>query len=155
MRTLVLYDSKFGNTARLAQAIAGGLGARRLCADEATPFDLESADVLLVGGPTQAHGVSPALRRLLEELPANALDGVRAAAFDTRLDGPRVLTGAASKGLTRRLKSRGASILAPGESFLVSHSEGPIADGELDRAVAWGRGVAAAARADRVAPAAR
>ena len=120
MKTLVVYDSRFGNTARLAEAIATRLDARTLPASDAKPIDLETADMLLLGGPTQAHGISPTLRHLLDELPKGALKGVRAAAFDTRLDRPRALTGAAAKGLTRRLKHKGASVLAPGESFLVS-----------------------------------
>jgi flavodoxin len=147
MKIIVVYDSKFGNTARLARAIATRLAARTLSASDATPIDLETADMLFVGGPTQAHGISPTLRRLLEEVPKGALQGVRAAAFDTRLDRPRALTGAAAKGLTKRLRQKGASVLAPGESFLVSGSEGPLAEGELERATGWA--VAVSARADR------
>jgi hypothetical protein len=88
-----------------------------------------------VGGPTQGHGASPALRGWLEGLePA---DGVRAAAFDTRFAKPRWLTGSAGQVIALRLRRVGFQLVRDPESFLVAHTEGPLLDGELERAAEW------------------
>jgi hypothetical protein len=83
--------------------------------------------------PGAADG--PGLRKWLAERSG---DGMRAAAFDTRMDRSAVVTGAAARGIARRLRRRGYEVLAEPESFLVEDSEGPLAEGELDRARAWG-----------------
>jgi menaquinone-dependent protoporphyrinogen IX oxidase len=101
MRTLILYESKFGNTAQIARPIADDLSSLGQVAvasiDEGLP-DLDSVGLLVVCGPTQGHGVSAALRTLLDRIPAGALEGIAAAAFDTRVRGPRWLTGSAYEG---------------------------------------------------------
>ena len=83
--------------------------------------------------PGAADG--PGLRRWLSQRSG---DGKRAAAFDTRLDRSPILTGAAARGIARRLRRRGYEVIADPESFLVEDSEGPLAEGELERARAWG-----------------
>jgi len=83
--------------------------------------------------PSAAEG--PGLRSWLRELPTSK--GALAAAFDTRLDKPPAVTGVAARGIWRRLRHRGYEVLSS-ESFLVQDAEGPLADGELDRARAWG-----------------
>jgi len=85
--------------------------------------------------------VEPGLRRWLSELPAS--EGTRAAAFDTRLDKSPWLTGLASRGIARRLRGHGFQVLGR-ESFLVRDAEGPLEDGELERARAWGAQLAVA-----------
>jgi hypothetical protein len=87
----------------------------------------------------------PGLRGWLGELPK--ADGARAATFDTRLDRSAALTGSASRGIARRLRRHGYEIVAR-ESFLVEDSEGPLEDGELDRARAWGAQLAKAERSN-------
>jgi hypothetical protein len=69
-------------------------------------------------------------------------DGKKAAAFDTRIDKSPMLTGAASRGIAKRLKKAGYEVVADPESFFVDDSEGPLAEGELDRAKAWGASLA-------------
>jgi flavodoxin len=139
MNTLVVYDSKFGNTEQLARVIAVQLRQRGpvtlTTADKAQRTDLEAVDLLVVGGPTQGHGGSLALRGWLEGLKPG--HGVRAAAFDTRLAKPRWLTGSAAQVIARRLDGLGFDLVADPESFFVAHTEGPLLDGELDRAAGW------------------
>ena len=161
----------YGNTRKIAEAIAAGLapvGAVELVSVNRTGAGAaEAADALIVGGPTHMHGLAtsmsrnaaaqaaeeeddvdlepgaadgPGLRKWLGELSG---DGKPAAAFDTRLDRSPHLTGAAARGIAKRLKRRGYELMAEPESFLVEDSEGPPADGELDRAQAWGRSLAA------------
>jgi flavodoxin len=143
MNTLVLYESRFGNTERIAEAIA-------LVLQESVPTRLAAvADVedcgealrevslLVVGGPTQKHGVSPTLKETLACLGDQALEGKKAATFDTRVHGPRVVTGSAAARLERLLRKHGAWIVVPPASFLVGATEGPLDPGELERASAW------------------
>jgi flavodoxin len=139
MKVLVVYDSKFGNTERIAQVIAGRLqrhGSVELMNVELAPRTMpQSLNLLVVGGPTQGHGASPALRDWLEGLEPT--HGVRAGAFDTRFAKPRWLTGSAAGVIARRLNRLGFDLVRDPESFFVAHSEGPLLDGEDDRAAAW------------------
>ncbi len=139
MNILVVYDSEFGNTEQLAEVIAERLhqhGHIELTTAEQAPRTMpEAMDLLVVGGPTQGHGASPSLRSWLEGL--EPVHGVRAAAFDTRFAKPRWLTGSAALMIARRLGGLGFHLVRDPESFFVTHSEGPLIDGELDRAAAW------------------
>jgi flavodoxin I len=147
MNTLVIYDSKFGNTERIAQAVAEVLQAcgvvRLVPAAEAEPITLDGVDLLAVGGPTQAHGISPALTAWLANLPRAAAGGPAAVTFDTRFRKPAWLTGSAAHTLAKRLEQHGCHMLVPAESFFVTGSEGPLEDGEENRAAAWARQIAA------------
>jgi flavodoxin len=141
MKALVVYDSKFGNTERLARVIAEELGgevpAPMVAANVAGERNLVGIGLLAVGGPTQGHGVSSALRVFLDRIPPDAVRGMRVVTFDTRLRWPRVLSGSAAAGCARRLVKKGACLLVPPECFLVLAAEGPLLEGELDRARAW------------------
>ena len=143
MNALILYDSKFGNTERIAETIALAFQEAvptRLCAVENVP-DLAAAladvDVLVVGGPTQMHGVSAGLRHMVESLSDGSLKDVRTATFDTRLHGMKLVTGSAAVRLERLLRRRGAWLVVPPASFIVESSEGPLQPGEVEHANAW------------------
>jgi flavodoxin len=143
MKIVILCDSKFGNTQALAEAMQAELSADNTvliqhASDGLT--DTTGIDMLLVGGPTHAHGASGPLKKALEVLPHGALQGTQAATFDTRFDGPRLLTGSAATSVVKYLKRAGAEIVAPAESFFVTHDDPPALDpGELDRAAVWVR----------------
>ena len=147
MKALVVYDSKFGNTEQLARAIADQLGSEEaapvVAAVDASGRDLAEIDLLIVGGPTQAHGVSTPLRDFIGRIPTEAVRDLPIATFDTRLHWPRALSGSAAVGSAGRLTKKGARMLLPAESFIVNASEGPLADGEIDRATAWAKSVRA------------
>lgn len=91
----------------------------------------------------------PGLRSWLRDLPDGT--GARAAAFDTRLDKSPWFTGVASRGIAKRLRNRGYDVAAT-ESFLVADSEGPLEDGELERARDWGAQLAQMAATSEVVP---
>lgn len=144
MQALVIYGSQFGNTQKIAEAIAAALGARIVPASAVARKDVAEADLIVVGAPTQAHGIHPPTRDALAAW-ADAVGGKPFAAFDTRFRGKAWLTGSAAKGIDRRLREAGGSQVAPPESFFVAKSEGPLVEGELTRAAAWARTLLAAA----------
>ncbi len=141
MNTLIIYDSIFGNTAQIAQAIADKLGehgtVQIMLTDAAGLVEMKEADVLIIGGPTQRHGLSPAMRALLERLPRRTLRGLGAAAFDTRYHMSAWKSGSAAPRIASKLKRTGASLILPPESFFVAAREGPLEEGELERAARW------------------
>jgi hypothetical protein len=110
----------------VAEALWGPIGCQ--AAEEDDDVELE---------PHAADG--PGLR---EWLASRAGDGKRAAAFDTRIEKSALVTGAASREIAKRLRRRGFDVFADPESFFVEDSEGPLAEGELDRTKAWGASLA-------------
>ncbi|HMG30474.1 MAG TPA: flavodoxin domain-containing protein [Jiangellaceae bacterium] len=171
MRALVVFESMFGNTQAIAEAVAAGLSSQ-LSVDavevgRASPALDEHVDLLVVGGPTHAFGMSRprtrssaaeqaetglvstglGLREWLETL--DCAGATIAAAFDTRVDKPR-FPGAASHGAEKRLRRRGCTIAARGVSFFVEGVTGPLVAGEEDRARRWGESLAATVVGQRV-----
>lgn len=162
MKAMVIYDSQFGNTAQIARAIAEGLrGAATDAADvdlrsigDARPEQVTGLDLLVVGSPTQKFRSTPATKDFLKSIPRNGLRGVRVAAFDTRLteeeiDSNGVLSklvdifGYAASPIAKELAKQGGEAAAEPEGFYVGGTEGPLLEGELERAEAWGREIAA------------
>jgi len=163
MRAVVVYESMFGNTHEIAGVVGRRLAqvadVSVIPLDDASTTIIGDADLVVVGGPTHVHGMSrpktldaaveasskpdgpeldpdapgPGLRAWFDELPAGS---AMAAAFDTRLEGPAVLTGRASKGIARRLHRHGYELLAEPESFLVT-KHNTLADGEVEHAERW------------------
>jgi len=142
---VVIYASRSGNTAKVAEAIAGGLRPRGsiqlLSVDEAQAVFSDGFDLLVVGGPTEAHGMTEPMTRFFDQLASGSLQGKAAAAFDTRLHWPHWLSGSAASGIAERLTESGAHVIAGPESFIVSRK--PLLEpGELERAAAWGASLA-------------
>jgi hypothetical protein len=162
MRSLVVYESWFGNTRRIAEEIAAALAHEGevdlVTVDEALP-PLEDVDLLVVGAPTHVHGLSSkrsregaltqgahgepgiGVRGWIDALPDGA-GGPRAAAFDTRADKPAWLVGSAARGIARRLCDHGYRLAIEPQSFFVKGTPGPLEEGELERASEWGRTLA-------------
>ena len=141
MKSLVVYESGYGNTERLARAIAEALHeqgeARVSPVGGVLGLRAGEVDLLVVGAPTQLHGLTDATRELLEGFPQGALRGMRALAFDTRYRGPRLVRGSAAKDIASLLRHLGCRLLASPESFFVKGEEGPLEPGEEYRAQAW------------------
>ena len=140
MNTVIIYDSQFGNTEQLARSVADKLasyGTVKLFRVPEGAFERREADMLLVGGPTQRHGTSQAMRAFLKSIPRRALNGQTAAAFDTRYHLSAFVTGSAATRIAAGLKRAGASLVVPPESFFVAKEEGPLEQGEIERAGEW------------------
>ena len=141
MHAIVLYDSQYGNTERIAQAIANTLSqagqARAVRVAETNPGELTGVDLLVVGCPTQGWRPTKAIQSFLEHVPDGSWSGLAAAAFDTRFRSPRLFTGSAARRIAQSLQQKGCSLLLPAESFFVKGTEGPLHDGELERAANW------------------
>ncbi len=147
IETVVVYDSRFGNTERLAQVMLDAIrptGAVRMINLEALlPEGLGSPDLLLLGGPTQSHGLSARMRQFTDELVVRPGTAISAATFDTRYRLPSAVSGSAARAIARRLKQRGVQLLVEPESFFVSRDHPPVLEpGETERAAAWARQVA-------------
>jgi flavorubredoxin len=131
-RAIVIYDTKFGNTEKIARTLASGIekqGVRVDCikADEADISKLVEYDFLAIGGPTHAFGVSKPMKAFLEKLRSVDLKGKKAFAFDTKYKS--WLAGSAGKGIEKTLKGLGMSIVKPHSSAIIKAAKGPLEEG--------------------------
>ena len=154
MKSIVVYASRSGNTRLIAEAIANALGPRGSVElhpiDQAPRTFPTDTDLVVVGGPTEGHGMTESVIAYFDGLTATALDGIAAAAFDTRLWWPRALAGSAASGIAKRLGESGAHLVAREESFIVSMKPA-LEPGELERAGVWAETLADAVEARRAA----
>ena len=168
MEFTVVFESIFGNTAQVGRAIAEGLGTHGEVSLAVAEDADATADLVVLGAPTHAHGLptkmsrsgiekeiakrkadgeeisyqpTAGIRMFVDDLPRGS-DGL-AATFDTRFEKSAVLTGSAAKTMAKKLQRRGFELVAPPESFFGLDTEGPLKEGELVRARAWGESLAA------------
>jgi len=144
MKALIVYDSVYGNTEKIARAIAEAITpsgeVKVLRAGEANPSELESTDLLIVGSPTHGGRPTPAIQNLLNKVPK--LQGIKVAAFDTRIPTKLVrVFGYAAGRIANNLKKKGSTLIASPEGFFVTGGQGPLKEGELERAAAWAKGI--------------
>jgi flavodoxin len=142
MNALVVYHSKFGNTQKVAEAIAeifGSEGAVRVIStDGLTASDLTEANLVVMGTPTHRMNLPQAVRPVFEALPKRILRGIHVAAFDTSYQmSPILARFTAAKKLAQKLRKLGGRRVVPPETFHVVGREGPLCDGEIERAREW------------------
>jgi len=145
MKTLVVYDSLYGNTKIIAQAIGDAIpgDVRMSHVSEVNVSKLGDYDLLVVGGPTQMAQPSKPVKEMLEKIPASTLEGTKVAAFDTRMTMKWVLIfGTAAPKIAQSLKKKGGKQVGTAEGFFVDGGEGPLKEGEAERAAAWAKGIA-------------
>ena len=156
MKTLILFESFFGNTEKIARAIGAALGVSDsdiVRVTDVKPGQLEAVELLIVGAPTRAFQASPDTKSFLKSLPSNSLSGKKVAAFDTRGDMTgnvpgflklmAKLFGYAAEPVNKQLVKKGGTQAQSPAGFIVLESEGPLKDGELERAAEWTRSVLA------------
>jgi hypothetical protein len=162
MKSLVAYESWFGNTRRIAEVIAGVLSTtgevQVVSVDDPMPSILH-LDLIVLGAPTHVHGLSNkpsregaiqqrggigevgiGARGWLEQLPL--CGGPRVAVFDTRAHKPELFVGSAAHKMATRLQRRGYKLAIEPQSFFIEGTPGPLEKGELEHAVEWGKALA-------------
>lgn len=164
MRTLIITESWFGNTHAIGRRVARGLEAGGASIESHSVADApdaipEGTDLLVIGAPTHNRNLStPATRsqaasRLNSgaQPSANGVrewisqvsipEGTHIAIFDT-VTGKNWLSGSAAKAAAKILSKRFRGSSIDVTSFVVTGTEGPLAEGEEEAAQAWGEGLA-------------
>ena len=158
MKAMVVYDSAYGNTEKVAQAIGQALGspegAEVVRVGNVKPEQLAGLTLLIVGSPTQKFRPLGTITGFLKSIPNSGLKGVKVTAFDTRatesdIAKARILAffvkifGYAAKPIAERLVKKGGDLAIPPEGFYVADTEGPLLEGELERAADWAKRIVA------------
>ncbi len=153
-KALVVYDSVFGNTKLVAKSIANALATRMdvqlLAVGEVEPVHLEGLSLLIVGSPTRQFRATPASMAWIKSIEPNSLNGVGVAAFDTRIPEEQLksnkflnffsfLIAYAADPISKKLAEKGARIITTPMGFYVADTEGPLVEGELERAAEWAK----------------
>lgn len=154
MKSLIVYDSFFGNTEKVAHALGQALGSDTVKVQNLVPDQLVGVELLILGSPTRAFSPSPDINKFLKSQTSQAFKGMKVTAFDTRLAMTDVnskflsfmvkIFGYAAETMVKILQKKGGTLLVPPEWFLVKDSEGPLKDGELERTVEWAQRIRAA-----------
>ena len=142
MKALVVYDSTYSNTEKIAKAIGSGIkgDVKVLRAAEANPADFASFDLIVIGSPTYGGRPMPSVADLMNKISESVIKGKNVAAFDTRIPTKNVkIFGFAADRIAKNLKDKGANLVVPPEGFYVAGKEGPLKEGELERAAAWAK----------------
>jgi flavodoxin I len=142
MRAVVIYDSVHGNTEMVAKAIASAMTVESnlVRVGSADPQALRDADLLVVGSPTHGGRPTPEIQKFLGSMPESIIRGTKVATFDTRFSSRLVkVFGYAADRAATTLESKGGVLVAPAEGFIVKGREGPLKEGELERASGWAK----------------
>lgn len=150
MKALVLFESFFGNTEKIARTVGSALGLTEsdvIRISDINMTKLDGLELLVVGSPTRAFSACPDTKTFLKQLPSGALNNVKVAAFDTRAEmtdkTPGILKffagifGYAAEPIAKKLVRKGGIQAAQPAGFFVLDSEGPLKEGELERAASW------------------
>lgn len=148
MKALIVYDSVYENTEKIAKAVGDAITGEVtiLRVGEVNSSELKTFDLLIVGSPTQGGRPTSAVREFLSKIPANALTNIGVTSFDTRFSakdkgiGIRILLrlfGYAAGRIADSLQGKGGYLVAAPEGFIVEDKEGPLKQGELERAAGW------------------
>jgi flavodoxin len=133
MKSLVIYDSNFGNTKKIAEAIAAALHCEAVQVNKINKESLKGVDLVIIGCPINAWRPTEAMNNFLNSL--ESLPGIRAASFDTRVK--LFISGNAAKKISRVLKKKGAIIVGEPKGFYVKGQQGPLLEGEVENAKKW------------------
>jgi len=145
MKVLVIFDSVYGNTQKVAEAIGGAI-VGEVKVVRASQIDTDcpgQVDLLAVGAPTQGGRPTQPVLGFLAKVPEAVVKDTKVAAFDTRYAGRFVkIFGFAADRIAEALVAKGGKLIAPPEAFFVTGKKGPLKEGELERAASWARKIA-------------
>jgi len=125
-KAVVVFDTRYGNTEKVAKALAKGF---RKSAIEAACSDIDDVQIgalvehgfLAIGGPTHYHTASKPMKDFLQKLEQADLRGKYGFAFDTRVGS--FWAGSAAEFIEKKLKAFGLQIVRPHSSAIVRHAE--------------------------------
>ncbi|MBS7616338.1 flavodoxin family protein [Candidatus Bathyarchaeota archaeon] len=140
VKVLIVYDSVYGNTEKIANAMGNAIAseAKVVHVANADPSELKKFDMLIVGSPTHGGRPTSPVQEFLNKILISNIEGIKVAAFDTRLTTGFVkIFGYAAGRIAKNLEKKGAILVAPAEGFFVKGTTGPLKDGELERAADW------------------
>lgn len=153
MKAMIIYDSVYGNTEKLAKAVGKELGCDFIHVSFASASSIKGLGLLIIGTPTHGGMPSPEMQKFIGSLPKDSLKGIRVAAFDTWItkDNPSFFTrlavgffGHAAPRALSKLQALGGKPSAGVDAigFLVKGKEGPLVDGEIEKAKDWAKKIA-------------
>lgn len=156
MKTIILYDSLYGNTEKIAQVIGISSGLRDsevIKIGTIKPDELLGTTLLVVGSPTQQFRPTKEMISFLGSIPNDGLTGIKVAAFDTRLTMAEIeksrplpffvkIFGYAAERIAKQLQKKGGKLVAPAVGFYVQGMKGPLVNGEQERAEEWAKQLA-------------
>jgi flavodoxin len=139
MKAMVIYDSNYGNTKKIAEAVASELGkdTKVISVNDFNLKDLKGIDLLVVGSPIVGWNSSEKMSKFLRSIGTGQLRDLKAATFDTRMK--IFFHGDASKKMSQELVRAGARIVGESQGFYVHGREGPLFDGEIEKASEWSK----------------
>ena len=151
MKALIIYDSVFGNTKKVALAMGSSLSedgdVSVIHVNDFKTSQLDGIELLVVGSPTRGFKPTKATVGFIDKIPAGKLKGVKVLAFDTRSSVKEInnkmlnvmvkFFGYAAEPIAEKLTKKGGTLAKAPEGFIVSDTEGPMKDGEIERAKQW------------------
>jgi len=140
MKALIIFDSNLGNTKKIAETIAKELGneTKSVSVSDFDIKDLKGIDLIIAGSPIIAWKPTEKMDKFLSGLSKDQLTGIKATSFDTRV---KIFHGDAAKKISQKLAEAGAEIVGKPQAFFVRGKEGPLFDGEIERAIEWVKSV--------------
>ena len=145
MKALVVYDSQYGNTEKIAKAIGAGFtgDVKVMKVGDVKREDIAWSKFVIIGSPTQGGRASMPIRFFLRDLPKDVFTGKRLAAFDTRTKGIFVkMFGFAADKIETSLRAKSGNPTAKPQGFFVKSTKGPLVEGEEAKATEWARAIA-------------
>lgn len=148
MKTLIVYDSYYGNTKKMAEELKKGIEGEVvvLNASDAIKENIKEVDYLIIGSPTRAFSATSNIKKFIKNNKKTNFDKMKIAVFDTRMnvdEAPKILKFLASKfgfatnKMEKWLLKAGGKIAIKSEGFFVTEIQGPLKEGEIDRAKTW------------------
>lgn len=152
MKITIIYDSTYGNTKVLADAMAAALKKRHtvrcMRVGDAQVRDCMGSDVVVFGSPTQGGQPTKAFLEFFQSMSDHALDSVSVACFDTRFREKDLnfflqlllkTIGYAAPKMGAYATMKGATLAGKPEGFFVRKKDGPLDEGEIERSIKWAR----------------
>lgn len=137
MKYLIIFDSAFGNTQKIARVIAKTLDANVINVNDVEETDIELADFIMVGSPINGWMPLPSINKFLNSLEPNSLANKKITSFDTRVK--LFIHGDAKEKISKILQKVGGELAIEPKAFYVKGSEGPLYDKEIDSATEWAK----------------